>query len=193
MTCGLQRNGTDLDAIFMARVNAKIADVNIKSNGGVDISNRFEAKGSATAVAATNIKTAGADLNTLFRDIAAPLVGVTAAQITADRVDGGTPGELYFKTDGHVWQRLGASLTDLGSWCPAGTSSQYAVMISILTNAMSSGPASGVWTTVSSDVVWTRGAAVGATQICTFNLSIRRVSDSVVLSGPTACRLSCQR
>lgn len=69
MTTGLKAAGVDLDSLFKARTSAKIADVNIKSNGGVDISNRFEARGATTAIANTGFKSGGVDLSQLFKDI----------------------------------------------------------------------------------------------------------------------------
>jgi hypothetical protein len=87
MTANIKTAGVDIDTKFMARVNAKIADVGFKV-AGVDISNRYEARGSAAAIANTGLKAAAVDLATLFRDINAPLVThtLTAAvrDVTAD-------------------------------------------------------------------------------------------------------------
>lgn len=69
MTTGIQANGTDLDSLLAARITTKIADVNIDSNGSVDISNRFEKLASGSAPSTTNIQSGGADLATLFAGI----------------------------------------------------------------------------------------------------------------------------
>lgn len=69
MTTGIQDAGTDLDSVFEPRTTAKISDVNYHSNGGVDISNRFEKIASGSAGSLTNHHKAGADLNTLFAGI----------------------------------------------------------------------------------------------------------------------------
>lgn len=73
MATGIQANGTDLDSLFLARSTTKRADVNIDSNGGVDISNRFEKYTSGTKVATTNIQSGGTDLKDLFQNISEPL------------------------------------------------------------------------------------------------------------------------
>jgi hypothetical protein len=72
MASGLLTGGVDLDSRFMARVNAKRADVGFKV-GGVDVSNRWETIGSGTPIAATGFKAAGTDLASLFRNISEPL------------------------------------------------------------------------------------------------------------------------
>ena len=72
MATGLYRNGIDFDSLFMARVNAKRADVGIKV-AGVDISNRYEPIGSGSPITATNFKTVGTDVASLFRNIGEPL------------------------------------------------------------------------------------------------------------------------
>lgn len=69
MVTGIQANGTDLDSLLEPRTTTKIEDVNIDSNGGVDISNRFEKFASGSAPSTTNIQKAGADLATLFAAI----------------------------------------------------------------------------------------------------------------------------
>ena len=46
MTTGFIAPAGDLDALFKTRTSAKIADVGFLSNGGVDLSNRFEPRGS---------------------------------------------------------------------------------------------------------------------------------------------------
>ena len=69
MTTGINSAGVDLDALFKARTSTKIADVGWRSNGGVDISNRFEPRGATTARANTSLRSAGTDLAQLFKDI----------------------------------------------------------------------------------------------------------------------------
>lgn len=76
MTTGIQANGTDLDSLFLPLEGTKRADVNIDSNGGVDISNRFEPIGDGTPIANTGIQSGGVDIATLFRDINEPVQGV---------------------------------------------------------------------------------------------------------------------
>jgi hypothetical protein len=75
---GLFKAGVNLDTLFMARVNAKRADVGIRS-AGVDVSNRWETIGTGTPIAATNIRSAGTDLASLFRNISQPLTHTVSA------------------------------------------------------------------------------------------------------------------
>jgi hypothetical protein len=69
MTTGIQDAGTDLDAIFEPRTTTKVADVNIHSNGGVDISNRFEDLNSGSGAPATNIHAGDTDLYLIFAEL----------------------------------------------------------------------------------------------------------------------------
>lgn len=81
MTTGYMiASGTDLDAVFAARVSAAIANTNFKSNGGVDLAQRFEPRGGVAPTTVTNFKIAdGTDLNMLFK----VLSGVPAYSMTA--------------------------------------------------------------------------------------------------------------
>jgi hypothetical protein len=75
MATGFQVTGRgDLDTLFKARTSAAIANTGFQSNGGVDLAQRFEPRGSTTPIAATSFQSgahAGADLAALFMDIAA--------------------------------------------------------------------------------------------------------------------------
>jgi hypothetical protein len=86
MASPLYKAGVDLDTLFMARVNAKRAEVGIKV-AGVDISNRYETIGGAAAIAATGFKAAGIDIGSLFR-------GVGAFNMVAGYYDTGA-GNIY--------------------------------------------------------------------------------------------------
>jgi hypothetical protein len=88
----------DLDVIFKARASAAGADVGYKSNGGVDLAQRFEPRGSTTAVANTNFKNASAvDLAQIFMDINAV---VSPAVLTM--VAGESENTDLGYADGHV-------------------------------------------------------------------------------------------
>ena len=69
MVTGVKAAGVDLDSIFEPRTTTKIANVGIKSNGGVDLSNRFENIASGSGPSATGIKKSGTDLNALFAEL----------------------------------------------------------------------------------------------------------------------------
>jgi hypothetical protein len=107
MASGLFKAGVDLDTLFMARVNVKRADVGIKVVG-VDISNRYEAIGAATAIANVGFKSVGVDLATLFRDINQSLQThtLTSAIYDATAEIGSTTIYRGFST--HVFGGFGA-------------------------------------------------------------------------------------
>ena len=135
MATGIQANGTDLDSVFEARTTTKIADVNIDSNGGVDLSNRFEDIASGSAAAATGIQSGGADLNTLFAGIgtvgSSPTVSALANGDTNSRIIGtycdvgvqfNTAGTEHEQAPNGTW---GASL---GDWLDSGSASDVWVV-----------------------------------------------------------------
>ncbi|HZO54897.1 MAG TPA: hypothetical protein VFB63_19475 [Bryobacteraceae bacterium] len=68
----------DLDVLFKARTSAAAANVNFLSNGGVDLSQRFEPRGSSTAIANTGFQSAGVDLAQIFMSINADPLSMTA-------------------------------------------------------------------------------------------------------------------
>lgn len=79
MATGLiTKNADDLDDVLEPRVSTKIADVGILSNGGVDISNRFEGYVSGSKAADTGFISGGSDLKDLF----APKGGVVTFEVT---------------------------------------------------------------------------------------------------------------
>ena len=71
----------DLDGLFMPRTSTAIADTGFKSNGGVDLAQRFEPRGATTAIANTNFKAGANDLATLFKDINAAPVLITLTMV----------------------------------------------------------------------------------------------------------------
>jgi hypothetical protein len=78
MASGFEAGGTDLDTLFMARVNTKRADVNFDVLG-TDISNRYELYTLGTKVATTNYTAGGTDLADLFQNALVPLTVVTVS------------------------------------------------------------------------------------------------------------------
>jgi hypothetical protein len=87
MATGYIAAAGDLDVLFKARTSAAIANTNFLSNGGVDLAQRFEPRGSTTARADTGFVSGSSDLSQLFMDIATftgqtntyntPVVGAT--------------------------------------------------------------------------------------------------------------------
>lgn len=194
MTCGIQSAGVDLDSLFLARVNTKIANVGWQASG-VDISNRFETRGTSTARANTGLQSAGVDLAQLFRDINLPLGVSLPGTNGTTRNDGGTPAEFHMVNDGSMKVRNSSVLTAAGFWIGDGgaTASLYQVGPTLISGTLSSGPASGTWSALSTTQTWTRGAAVGAIQTVVFDIRIRRASDSIVIAGPMRVTLTCDR
>lgn len=72
----------DLDVLFAPRTLAAGANTGFKSNGGVDLAQRFEQRGSVTAIADTGLKSGATDLAQTFLDIASTTV-TTRSLVTA--------------------------------------------------------------------------------------------------------------
>ena len=136
MVTGIQANGTDLDSVFEARTTTKIADVNIDSNGSVDLSNRFEDIASGSAAAATGIQSGGADLDTKFAGIgtvgSSPTV---SAQANGDVNSISVGSECYvgcrFDNTGQEQEQIafsGAWGSDLNTWLTAGSAADVWVV-----------------------------------------------------------------
>lgn len=120
MATGIKAAGVDLDSIFEPRVAAKISDVFIKSNGSVDLSNRFETLASGSAPPATGIKKAGADLNTLFAELGSitpPVVTYTGGDTIHHDVaiNNTATAILRVRQDGTVQKTEGLTQTQLQS------------------------------------------------------------------------------
>jgi hypothetical protein len=103
MATAITAAGVDLDDIFEPRASTKVADVNIHSNGGVDLSNRFENITSGTGPAATNIlKNTNTDLNEIFAEIGTtdPSVSLNTAGVTINADVSTVIAGVKYNTDG---------------------------------------------------------------------------------------------
>lgn len=161
MATGIKAAGVDLDSILEARSTTKIADVNIKSNGGVDLSNRFEKVASGSAPSATGIKSGGADLNTLFAAIDSVMLLGAGSGGNVTQLDGNSPYDstvaIRFNVDGSI--ETGKSIngaaitwTYVGDWIDptSGADNSYSVRF---TNF--NGTGGGDWTSeAAADNVW---------------------------------------
>jgi hypothetical protein len=78
MTTGFTAPAGDLDVLFKPRTGTAAANVNFLSNGGVDLSQRFEQRGNAPAIPNTNFMSAGVDLAQIFKNINADTLQMTA-------------------------------------------------------------------------------------------------------------------
>lgn len=147
MATGIKAAGADLDSIFAVRVHTKIADVLVKSNGSVDLSNRFEGIVFGSGPSATGIKKAGTDLNALFAALGS-LGSVIITGYASSHTDppGTTRSGIAFQLDGSI-DDIGPGLSDrtqvqLGEWWSgepsAGIGNNYDIRCASLV--------SGTWT-----------------------------------------------
>lgn len=129
MATGFKDNNVDLDDILEPRTTTKIADTGFKSNGGVDISNRFENIASGSAPGITGFKKNGSDLNTLFAEIiTTPTISPSApGQQTVVQYtrDGGCYAGIRFASDGTEYIRDASTggWTANGTWLDSGSAS----------------------------------------------------------------------
>lgn len=64
--------GTDLDAVFAARVSAAVANVGFKDSSGVDLSQRYEGRGGSAPISNTGFKdSSGTDFAMIYLAIVA--------------------------------------------------------------------------------------------------------------------------
>lgn len=96
MATGYIATAGDLDVLFKARTSAAIANTNFKSNGGVDLAQRFEPRGSTTARANTNFMAGANDLASLFMDIAGGVIETTHTLVAGTN----TPSQIFGFHDG---------------------------------------------------------------------------------------------
>jgi len=150
MATGIQANGVDLDSIFEPRASAKVADVNIDSNGGVDISNRFENITSGTGPATTNIKkNTNTDLNEIFAELGStdPAVSLNPAGVTNSSSDNPVHAGIDYRTNGTEFSctASGSYTVERGNWLDAGLNSEvwFERIVNTSTHGLAIDPGSG--------------------------------------------------
>jgi hypothetical protein len=186
----------DLDSLFMARVNAKRADVGYKV-AGVDISNRYEPIGNGTPIAATGYKSGGVDLASLFRNISEPL-GPAAQLIVGnyELANGTSPAQLSYNSTGTVSCPAATAVTPAGaraySWLTGGAANQCELMVTVTAGSFTSGTV-GAWVNLGTTQLYTRGAAAAGRQSVSFNVQIRNASSGAILATANGCVLTCDR
>lgn len=186
MTTGLIAPAGDLDLLFKARTSTKIADVGFVSNGGVDISNRFEPRGSTTAIANTNFKSGANDLATLFMDIAAVTNVIDIATMTCTNSDAGTVTAAYRLTStGNIEGNNGtSSQPDRGDWIsPKSNFSLYSARVTPQSGTSPSGSALNTWLNLGTNREWS--ITSGSFNFSGFLLEIRLDSSGVVQDSAT--------
>lgn len=190
MATGIKAVGVDLDAIFEPRTGTKIADVNIKSNGSVDLSNRFEDLASGSAPPATGIKKGGADLNTLFAELgsvsacsagSSTIPNITDVVIDPNLAQTGARwnanGEVYYYPPGNGFP----GTSNGGTWIGSCANTEYEgrwIKISG-TNPNVANPAVNVWRAMNLNVDITYSSF--GTITGSFEFQLRRKSDQQVI------------
>ena len=98
---------------------------------------------------------------------------------------GGTPAEYHLNSDGNVYIRESSVLTNIGEWITnAAYVNLFECRVTVTSGSLTFGT-TGVWQSLSATRSWTRGAALGTIQTCTFLLEIRNASTGVVVDSAT--------
>ncbi len=109
------------------------------------------------------------------------------------RGDGGAPVEFVLDADGFRYHRTSSTLTQISPWAsPTSTASLYEARTTVTSNAFTADPSAGNWISLGTTRLWSRTAAVSATQSVTATLEIRNASTLVVVST-TILTLECAR
>lgn len=111
-------------------------------------------------------------------------IAITIGNRTVSYV-GGTPAEYALNSDGSIYVRQSAVLTNVGPWIsnPA-LAGLFECRASMLVGSVSSGTI-GAWQSLSATRGWARGASIGTFQQCSFLLEIRNASTGVVAGSAT--------
>ena len=84
MTVGYRiAGGTDLDAVFAARVSAAVANVGFRDASGVDLSQRYEGRGGSAPISNTGFLSGSTDLAMIFLAIVAGSTHTMVAGISS--------------------------------------------------------------------------------------------------------------
>jgi len=189
---GYKSSGTDFASMFMSRVNTKRADVNY-DDGGIDISNLYEAIGDGTPRANVGFKSGGTDLAQLFRDINDDLVSISfpTSPWSINTTDVGSQPECGFElqNDGDTLKTsaggswLADNANDWLSTAPsAGAGSNYEYYYTIsgtpLTSAPPEGSAANFQTLGTTRRFYLSFVPATGTRTCTIIIRIRKNGDS---------------
>ena len=86
---------------------------------------------------------------------------------------------------GLAQSQVNATFTTVETWCtPTGEAVNYEVLVTVTAGTLTSGT-SGSWIALSTTRTWTRDAAIGTNELCTFTVQIRRVGSGTVLDTAT--------
>jgi hypothetical protein len=178
--------GVDFDSLFKIRTGAAGANTGYRSNTGVDLAQRFEQRGSTTAISNVGYRnSSGVDLSQLFMDISAVVILMPGNGASWTRAS--SPTSIAFNSDGSVAYSGGTSGTPYTSWGPGG--SGYDIRVTATSGSFTSG-SNGVWESLGISRSWGKSAASGV-QTVTFTVEIRDSSTLSVLGTSTGCSLVC--
>lgn len=183
MTTGYVATAGDLDALFKARTSAAIANTGYKSNGGVDLAQRFEPRGSTTARANTGFRSGGTDLSQLFMDIAAAANVVNVNNLSVTAFNTGSVGIASYQLTnaGSILATLGTNTPQVvaGGWIqPQTNMGLYSARMTINSGSSTSGTF-GSWLNLATTRVWTLNGGSGGVD-ATWTVEIRLDSSGVV-------------
>lgn len=188
-------SGVDMDALFLARVNAAGSNTGFKNASAADLATLFEVYTSGTKVAATGLKnSSGVDLADLFQNISVPLD--PSVSMPANNYDwlrsNFTPASLTINSNGTITHIpiVGSVVTH--TWLTGGTNSQVDMRITATGGSFSSGT-TGTWLNMATSQTFTRVASAGAIQRVTFTLEFRNASTLAVIGTATGLKLTCDR
>ena len=178
--------GSDLDALFKARTSTAGANTGFLSNGGVDLAQRFEPRGSTTARANTGFRNASAvDLAQLFMDITAPSNTVNVNNATVSSHNTGSAGIASYSltSAGDVRFNNGTNtIVDQGDWItPQTNMGLYSARMTINSGSSTSGTF-GTFLNLATTRTWTLSGGTGGVD-ATWTVDIRRDSDSVIVDS----------
>jgi hypothetical protein len=194
MTTGFVAPAGDLDVLFRARSSAKIADVGFLSNGGVDISNRFEGRAGTTARPDTGFKQGANDLSSLFMDIDTALITLSDVTIESDVVSPTNPSVAYaLENDGDIMRTIQVSNVDIGDWIvpKAAAPGAYECRATLSSGtAPNGGAALATWLPLTTTRFWAQSRNTNGTTTTVLLIEIRL---GVTTVGSCTVTLRCIR
>lgn len=198
MTTGYVVSGVgDLDALFAARVSAPAANVGFLSNGGVDLSQRFEPIGATTPRANTGFISGSTDLALIFKDFAAAANTVNVGNKTTRSFTSGSTATAQYRlvNSGDIQTTEGTnSLVDIGDWInPKSNFGLYSARMTLVSGGPLSSGTMGSWVNLASTQTWTL-ASPGISGVLTAvaTLELRTDADGIVRDTATIT-FECER
>jgi hypothetical protein len=193
---GYFSGGTDLDALFMARVNAARAAVGYQV-AGVDLAQRFEPIGGGTPRAAVGYQSGGVDLASLFRAIGDALVTFPIATMTCTSNMAGSNATARYnlaETGDIMGTVVNNNLVDRGDWISPKTGmTDYEALATMVSGTLTGG-VTDTWQSLGTlSRNFSKTQTTNGTASAVFDITIRRISGAVVVAGPVRITLNATR